>query len=88
MTAHKAPWSIPDAKARLSEILRRARSGERQVIGTQDPCIVLSLDDFKALQAKAGEVHPGRWLVENAPRDAAFELPSRSGDRADPFAID
>lgn len=88
MPVPKAPWSIPDAKARLSELLRRARCGERQIIGTQDPCIVLSMDDFKALQAKAGEVHPGRWLVENAPRDAELELPSRSGDRPDPFAFD
>jgi prevent-host-death family protein len=84
----KATWSVPDAKARLSELLRRARAGERQIIGSQNPCVVLSLDDFKDLQTKAGEAHAGRWLLRNAPRDAEFAPPARSGDRADPFALD
>lgn len=84
----KAIWSVPDAKARLSELLRRARAGERQIIGSQNPCVVLSLDDFKDLQTKAGEAHPGRWLIRNAPRGADFEPPSRSDDRPDPFALD
>jgi glycine oxidase len=32
------------------------------------------------------EKHLGRWLVENTPRIGDIELPSRAGDRPDPFA--
>jgi prevent-host-death family protein len=77
-------WSIPNAKAKLSEVLRRARAGERQVIGEKDPCVVLSLAEFENLQRKAGEIHLGRWLAEHAPK-ADFEPPPRSGGRRNAF---
>jgi prevent-host-death family protein len=70
-------WSVPDAKAKLSEVLRRAKAGERQVIGTQDQCVVLSMADFSELQRKAGEIHLGRWLTDNAPRGVELEVPTR-----------
>lgn len=82
--AHRV-WSVPDAKARLSEVLRHARVGEPQVIGTQDPCVVLSMARFVDLERKAGQVHLGRWLVKHAPK-VDFEAPERkTGDR-NPFA--
>ncbi|HTT84102.1 MAG TPA: type II toxin-antitoxin system prevent-host-death family antitoxin [Rhizomicrobium sp.] len=73
--AHRV-WSVSDAKTKLSEILRRARVGEAQVIGTQDPCVVLSMTDFADLERKAGQVHLGRWLVEHTPK-VEFEAPER-----------
>jgi len=79
-------WSVSDAKARLSEILRRARVGEPQVIGTQDSCVVLSMTAFADLERKAGRVHLGRWLVKHTPK-VEFEAPERKvGDR-NPFAV-
>lgn len=77
-------WSVPDAKTKLSEILRRARVGEPQVIGKDDPCVVLSMAEFNDLQRKAGEVHLGRWLIEHAPK-VDFVAPERTGGRANPF---
>jgi len=77
-------WSIPDAKAKLSEILRRARGGEPQVIGAQDPCVVLSMAAFADLQRKAGRVHLGRWLLDHTPK-VEFEAPERSAGRPNPF---
>jgi prevent-host-death family protein len=77
-------WSIPNAKAKLSEVLRRAREGERQVIGDKDPCVVLSLADHEELQRKAGDIHLGRWLTEYAPK-TDFEPPPRSGGRRNFF---
>lgn len=78
-------WSVPDAKAKLSEVLRRAREGERQVIGTQEQCVVLSMAEFNDLQRRAGEIHLGRWLVDNAPRGSDFEPPPRSAGRPNAF---
>jgi prevent-host-death family protein len=77
-------WSVPDAKTRLSEILRRARVGEPQIIGTQDPCVVLSMSAFADLERKAGQVHLGRWLVEHAPK-VEFEAPEREARDRNPF---
>ncbi|OYX00519.1 type II toxin-antitoxin system prevent-host-death family antitoxin [Bosea sp. (in: a-proteobacteria)] len=88
MSEHVSIWSVPDAKAKLSELLRRARKGESQVIGTQDPCVVLSMAEFNELQRKAGEVHLGRWLVENTPRGLDFEVPERSSGRRNLFEAD
>jgi prevent-host-death family protein len=77
-------WSIPEAKSKLSEVLRRAREGDAQVIGTQDPCVVLSMAQFTDLQRRAGQAHLGRWLIENTPR-IEFEPPERTRSRANAF---
>ncbi|MGH6922706.1 MAG: type II toxin-antitoxin system Phd/YefM family antitoxin [Propylenella sp.] len=76
-------WSVQDAKARLSEVMRRARKGEPQFIGTREPCVLVSADQFQA--ARPGK-HLGRFLVETAPRGAPIELPPRGADRGDPFS--
>lgn len=76
-------WTVQDAKAQLSEILRRARSGEPQRIGVTDACVVVSEREWLASKPKQ---HLGKWLVESAPRVAELEAPSRGGDRGDPFA--
>jgi prevent-host-death family protein len=78
-------WSVAEAKAKLSEILRRARGGEPQTIGAEDPCVVVSASDFQKYWRSE---HLGRFLVESAPGGGEFELPSRAGDRADPLAAE
>ena len=53
------PWTVQDAKAQLSEILRRARAGEPQRIGvTDDACVVVSAKDWESLHPSA----LGVWL--------------------------
>ena len=42
-------WSVADAKAKLSEILRLARAGEPQTIGTEDACVVVSAAYFEQM---------------------------------------
>ena len=72
-------WSIVNAKSQLSEILRRARAGNPQVIGSQDPCVVISLEDYEAKFAD----HDGAWVLrQTAKLDADIELPPRNQDRA------
>jgi prevent-host-death family protein len=76
-------WSVPLAKAKLSEILRRARAGEPQVIGAHDPCVVISADEYRRLKEPK---HLGRFLVETAPRAGELEAPSRASQRKTPFS--
>lgn len=72
-------WSIVEAKSQLSEILRRARAGEPQVIGTQNPCVVVSAQAFEANFAD----HDGAWLLKHAGQlGEDFKLPRRSEDRS------
>jgi len=80
-----AIWTVPEAKARLSEILRLAREGAPQTIGANEPCVVLSAAMFDELRSKR---RLGRFLLATAPRGSEIELPPRSGDRGDPFADD
>jgi prevent-host-death family protein len=69
-------WSVQDAKAKLSEVLRRARKEGPQIIGTVDPCVVVPLE---AWQSRAKPRPPlGRWLADNGPRgEPPIELPDR-----------
>ncbi len=78
-------WSVAEAKAKLSEILRLARAGEPQTIGTEDACVVVSAAQFEQYLRPE---HLGRFLVESAPRGYELELPSRASRRGDPFAFD
>lgn len=78
-------WSVVEAKAKLSEILRLARAGEPQTIGTEDACVVVSAAQF---EQHLRPEHLGRFLVESAPRGYELELPSRDSRRGDPFAFE
>jgi prevent-host-death family protein len=74
---------VQEAKARLSEVMRRARAGEPQFIGTRNPVVVLSAEQFRPARPKK---HLGRMLIESAPRGEPIELPPRDFGRGDPFA--
>ena len=72
------PWSVSDAKSHLSEILRRARAGEPQIVGAQDPCVVISMKDFE--QRQRPRRHMGADLLDLAKAvEADVELPLRGG---------
>ena len=68
-------WTVAEAKARLSEILRLAETEGPQHIGVRKSFVVV------LGQAWAERETPrkpfGRWLVENTPRGANLEVPSR-----------
>lgn len=79
-------WTVAEAKARLSEILRLAEVEGPQQIGLQRPCVVVSAD---AWNAKSPPRTPlGRWLTENVPRGINLEVPrdreSRWGNALNP----
>jgi hypothetical protein len=77
-------WSVQDAKAHLSEVLRRARAGEPQRIGLSDGCILVAERDWHA--ARSSDL--GAWLVSSAPRGEPVPEAPRTSRRGDPFATD
>ena len=76
-------WSVLEAKAKLSEILRLARAGKPQAIGSHDPCVIISGAEFEKLRRKP---HLGKFLLATAPRLGEVKIPSRVDQRGDPFA--
>lgn len=69
-------WTVAEAKARLSEILRLAETEGPQHIGARRSFVVVPAE---AWYAKTPPRQPlGQWLVENVPRGTNLELP---GDR-------
>lgn len=76
-------WTVQAAKAQISELMRRARAGEPQRIGTSEPCILVSEAQWLAC---AQHDSIGAWLVQSAPAGDALELPSRQSLRPDPLA--
>ena len=79
-------WTVQEAKAKLPQVLQWARAGEAQVIGARNPCVVISLDEYKRLTAHDAQPHPGKWLVENLAGLGEIELPPRDDARPVPFA--
>lgn len=78
-------WSVSDAKAHLSQVLRLARAGEPQTIGSQNPCVLVPLAEYEKLLRGEGRGHDGDWLIRaTAQIGAEIELPSRAQDRDDP----
>ena len=77
-------WTVAEAKARLSEILRLAESEGPQQIGIRNPCIVVPAE---AWDAKSRQCKPlGKWLVENTPRGVNLDVPrDRASQREIPF---
>ena len=76
-------WTVSEAKARLSEVLRLAEEEGPQRIGTRRTFVVVPA---AAWEEKAPPRKPlGQWLVENMPQGVEIELPDRSSSRPIPF---
>lgn len=82
-------WTVAEAKAQLSEIMRRAREEGPQRIGKQQRFVLVPEETWE--QRAATKPHLGEWLTANAPRaeesDPEFILPNRHarGGRPVPF---
>ncbi len=84
-------WTVAEAKARLSDILRLAEEEGPQRIGKQPSFVIVPAETWDA-QTSPRIRQPrkplGRWLVENMPRGIDLELPSRDEpEREIPFVI-
>ena len=68
-------WTVTEAKARLSEILRLAEEEGPQHIGARKPFVVVPAPVW---HAKTRTRKPlGQWLVDNIPRGIELDIPSR-----------
>ena len=78
-------WTVAEAKARLSEILRRAETEGPQHIGVRRSFVVVPAATW---YEKASPRQPlGKWLIENVPRGLNLEIPdSRRSARDIPFS--
>lgn len=79
-------WTVAEAKAKLSEVLRLSEEEGPQRIGTRKPFIVVP---ERMWRDHVPERKPlGRWLIENVPRGTNLEVPDRSSNRKIPFIDD
>ncbi len=83
-TESKRVWTVAEAKARLSEVLRLAESEGPQHIGTRKTFVVVPAESW--YRSQEPRVHLGRWLVDNVPRGLDWDIPhDRQSDRRIPF---
>ncbi len=68
-------WTVAEAKAKLSEILRLAETEGPQRIGIRRSFILVS--DKLWQTKKPPKKHMGKWLVENMPRGTNLPIPDR-----------
>lgn len=80
MTEPSRVWTVAEAKARLSEVLRLAEAEGPQRIGTRKSFIVLPENDWRAYVGPPRSL--GRWLLENVPRGVELVIPDRSEPEA------
>ena len=85
-TEPRRVWTVAEAKARLSEILRLSESEGPQCIGTRRQFIVVPADIWVAQTRPRKPL--GQWLVENVPRGTNLEVPDRGSNRRIPFIDD
>ena len=80
-------WTVAEAKAKLSEVLRLAEEEGPQRIGARKSFVVVP---ERVWEDRAPEPMPlGKWLVTNTPRGTNLEIPHRrESSREIPFIDD
>ena len=78
-------WTVAEAKARLSEILRLSETEGPQRIGVRKGFVAVPEHLWKAQSTPRKPL--GQWLVDNIPRGTNLDIPSdRTSRREIPFA--
>lgn len=68
-------WTVAEAKAKLSEVLRLAEKEGPQRIGARKTFVVVPQDVWAS--RSVAEKPLGQWLVDNLPRGIELQIPSR-----------
>ena len=76
-------WTVTQAKARLSEVMRIAESEGPQRIGRRHRYVVVPERTWDELTRPKKSL--GKWLVENTPRGTNLEIPDRRLDQPRPI---
>ena len=78
-------WTVAEAKARLSEVLRRAEEEGPQHIGMRKSFVVVPAHVWAEKESQRQPM--GQWLVANMPRGVNLEITrNRKSRRGIPFA--
>ena len=78
-------WTVAEAKARLSEILRLSEAEGPQRIGARKAFVVVPEHIWKAQSSPRKPL--GQWLIDNMPRGTNLDIPvDRKSRREIPFA--
>ena len=86
-TEARRVWTVAEAKARLSEILRLAEEEGPQRIGVRNSFVLVPEQMWRE-RGEEPRIPLGRWLVENMPRGTNLEIPDRHSNRPIPFVDD
>lgn len=86
-TGERPAWTVAEAKARLSEILRLAEEEGPQRIGVRNSFVLVPERVWQEREPEP-ELSLGQWLVRNMTRGTNLEVPDRHRDvdREVPFA--
>lgn len=80
-------WTIAEARARLSEILRLAEKEGPQHIGVRRSFVVVPADAWYANTPPRKQM--GQWLVDNMPRGVNLDISRQRRSRREiPFVAD
>ena len=78
-------WTVAEAKARLSEVLRLSEEEGPQRIGRRKSYVVVPAETWEAHVPPRKPL--GQWLIENMPRGADIPIPDRhDSGREIPFS--
>ncbi len=98
MVAHRSQsadqgkvWTIAEAKAKLSEILRMAESEGPQRIGVHKGFVVVPEDvwlEREKSEREEEQIPMGQWLLERMPRGMYSEIPRADAPERPPFYAD
>jgi len=83
---HQRVWTVAEAKAHLSVILRLSEEEGPQRIGTEKSYVVVPEHVWDERQLPRKPL--GQWLIENMPRGTNLEVPDRRSNRKIPFFYD
>ena len=85
-TEARPAWTVAQAKARLSEILRLAEEEGPQRIGVRSRFVVVPEHMWRD-RDQPERIPMGQWIIQNWPRGIELELPDRRDpEREIPFA--
>lgn len=76
-------WTVAEAKAKLSEILRLTETEGPQRIGARKTFVVVQASAWD--DKTPARMPLGQWLIENLPSGVDLQLPSRASTRPVPF---
>ena len=86
-TEARRAWTVAEAKARLSEILRLAEEEGPQRIGVRTRFVVVPEHMWRD-RDEPERIPMGQWIIQNWARGTNLEIPDRHADedREIPFA--